>query len=231
MLEALDHDNLFLVPLDAHRRWYRYHHLFGDVLHAHLLEERPDDVPELHRRAAAWYAEAGQTEDAVRHSLAAGDVDRAADLIELTFRALGRERREDLVRRWAYELPDEALTNRPVLAIALIGGLMSSNDFDGVDRRLDHVEKLLAKPAEELVVVDRDELARVPAFVEMYRAALRPDGRRPGRLPSRAHIGPSRQPPTTTWSPVPRPRCPGWRPGPPETSTPLTPATPVPSRP
>ena len=59
MLEALDHDNLFLVPLDGHRRWYRYHHLFGDVLHAHLLEERPDDVPELHRRAAGWYADAG----------------------------------------------------------------------------------------------------------------------------------------------------------------------------
>jgi LuxR family transcriptional regulator, maltose regulon positive regulatory protein len=172
MLEALDHDNLFLVPLDAHRRWYRYHHLFGDVLQAHLLEERPGDVPELHRRAATWFADSGQTEDAVRHSLAAGDVERAGDLIELAFRALGRERREDLVHRWAYEVPEEAVANRPVLAIALVGGLMSSNDFNGVDRRLDHVEELLAKPSEEVVVVDRDELARVPAFVEMYRAAL-----------------------------------------------------------
>ncbi len=172
MLEALDHDNLFLVPLDDHRRWYRYHHLFGDVLHAHLLEERPDDVSELHRRAAGWYADAGHTEDAVRHSLAGGDMERAADLVELTFRALGRDRREDLVHRWASEMPDEAVSDRPVLAIALIGGLMSSNDFEGVDRRLDHVEELLAKPVEELVVVDRDELARVPAFVEMYRAAL-----------------------------------------------------------
>ena len=59
MLEALDRANLFLIPLDDRRRWYRYHHLFGDVLHAHLLEERPGDVAELHRRAAGWYADAG----------------------------------------------------------------------------------------------------------------------------------------------------------------------------
>ena len=82
MLEALDRANLFLVPLDGHRRWYRYHHLFSDVLHAHLLEERPGDVSGLHRRATNWYAEAGQTEAAVRHALAGGDVERAADLIE-----------------------------------------------------------------------------------------------------------------------------------------------------
>ena len=89
MLEALDRANLFLVPLDGHRGWYRYHHLFGDVLHAHLLDERPGDVAGLHRQAAGWYAEAGQTEAAIRHALAGGDVVRAGDLIELNFRALG----------------------------------------------------------------------------------------------------------------------------------------------
>ncbi|MEO5851171.1 MAG: LuxR C-terminal-related transcriptional regulator [Nocardioides sp.] len=172
MLEALDRANLFLVPLDGHRSWYRYHHLFGDVLHAHLLEERPGDVSDLHRRAAGWYAEAGQTEAAVRHALAGGDAERAADLVELTFRTLGRERREDLLRRWAHELPHDVVRDRPVLEIAFIGGLMASNEFDGVDQRLDHVEQLMAKPARDLVVVDRDELPRVPATVKMYRAAL-----------------------------------------------------------
>ena len=172
MLEALDRANLFLVPLDDNRSWYRYHHLFGDVLHAHLLDERPDDVSDLQRRAAGWYAEAGQVEAAVRHALAAGDTERAADLVELHFRALGRERREDLLRRWARELPDDVVRDRPVLAIALIGGLMASNEFDGVDRRLDHVETLLTRPATDLVVVDRSELPRLPATVNMYRAAL-----------------------------------------------------------
>ncbi len=172
MLAALDRANLFLVPLDGQRTWYRYHHLFGDVLHAHLLEERPEDVADLHRRAAGWYAEGGQTEAAVRHALAGGDAEVAADLVELNFRRLGRERREDLVRRWAHELPDDVVRDRPVLAIALIGGLMASNEFDGVDLRLDHVERLLAKPATDLVVMNRDELSRVPAYVKMYRAAL-----------------------------------------------------------
>ncbi|MGY2701529.1 LuxR C-terminal-related transcriptional regulator [Nocardioides sp. HB32] len=172
MLDLLDRENLFLVPLDGRRTWYRYHHLFGDVLQSHLLEERPGDVPELHRRAADWYAEAGHVEAAVRHALEAGDLDRTADLIESSFRALGRDRREDLLSRWAHRLPDEVLSNRPVLAIALIGGLMSSNQFEGVDQRLDHVENLLGKAEADLVVVDHGELARVPAAVEMYRAAL-----------------------------------------------------------
>ncbi len=172
MLNAMDKANLFLVPLDDHRSWYRYHHLFGDVLHAHLLDERPGDVSDLHRRAAGWYSGAGHIEAAVRHALAAGDTERAADLIELNFRALGRERREDLLRRWAHELPDDVIRDRPVLAIALIGGLMASNEFAGVRLRLDHVERLLARPAADLVVVDRDELPHLPATVEMYRAAL-----------------------------------------------------------
>jgi ATP/maltotriose-dependent transcriptional regulator MalT len=186
MLEALDRANLFLVPLDGHRSWYRYHHLFGDVLHAHLLEERAGDLADLHRRAANWYAEAGQTEAAVRHALAGGDVERTADLVELNFRALGRERREDLIRRWAHELPDDVVRDRPVLAIALISGLMASNEFDGVDRRLDHVEQLLAKPARDLVVRDRDELPRMAASVKMYRAALSLIGGDPAGAVTRA---------------------------------------------
>ena len=59
MLETLDRDNLFLVPLDDQRRWYRYHHLFADMLQARLLDERPDEVLELHRRASAWHEQHG----------------------------------------------------------------------------------------------------------------------------------------------------------------------------
>jgi LuxR family maltose regulon positive regulatory protein len=181
MLEALDRANLFLVPLDGHRSWYRYHHLFSDVLRAHLHDERPGDISDLHRRAADWYADAGQPEFAVQHALAGADAERAADLVELSFRSLSRERREDVLRRWAHELPDEVVRDRPVLAIALIGGLMASNEFDGVDDRLNRVEDLLAKPAAELVVVDRNELSRVPAAVKMNRAALSLIGGDPAR--------------------------------------------------
>jgi LuxR family maltose regulon positive regulatory protein len=172
MIDALDRANLFLVPLDGHRRSYRYHHLFADVLQAHLLDERPDDVPELHRRASAWYADAGETQAAVRHALAAGDAARAADIVELAIPVLRRDRRENVIRRWVDELPDTVVRDRPVLAIGLIGGLMASNDFAGVDERLRHVEDLLTRPAAELVVVDEDELPRLPSAVEMYWAAL-----------------------------------------------------------
>src|SRR5450755_386006 len=66
-LEALDRANLFLVPLDDSRHWYRYHHLFADMLQAHLRDERPDEVPDLHRRASHWYDQHGQPAPAVRH--------------------------------------------------------------------------------------------------------------------------------------------------------------------
>ena len=64
----LDRSNLFVVALDDSRHWYRYHHLFADVLRAHLLEERPEEVADLHRRAARWYDAAGEPVPAVRHA-------------------------------------------------------------------------------------------------------------------------------------------------------------------
>lgn len=172
MLDLLDRQNLFLVPLDDHRRWYRYHHLFGEVLRAHLGHERPGDVPDLHRRASRWHAENGDVEDAVRHALAAGDAARAADLVETSIPELRRLRREEVIRRWVDDLPDDVLANRPALAMGLVGGLMASNDLAGVEDRLRAVETMLTRPDDELVVVDRAELARAPAAIEMYRGAL-----------------------------------------------------------
>ena len=82
-LEYLEHANLFIVPLDDERHWYRYHHLFADVLRMHLMAEQPDQVSALHRRASEWYEHNGSTADAIRHALAAEDFARAADLVEL----------------------------------------------------------------------------------------------------------------------------------------------------
>ena len=114
----------------------------------------------------------GSPSTAVRHALAGHAVDRAADLVELAIPQLARERREAVVRAWADQLPDEVLRDRPVLAIRLVGGFMSTSEFDGVEQRLQDIEGLLARSADELVVLDRDELPRIPASVAMYRAAL-----------------------------------------------------------
>ena len=69
-LETLQRGNFFLIPLDDKRHWYRYHHLFADVLHMHLMAEQPDQVPALHRRASEWYEQNGSPADAIRHALA-----------------------------------------------------------------------------------------------------------------------------------------------------------------
>jgi len=82
-LEALERGNLFVVALDSQRRWYRYHHLFGGVLQAHLTAETPGDVPVLHRRASDGIEEHGDRSAAVEHAFRAGDPERTAELVEL----------------------------------------------------------------------------------------------------------------------------------------------------
>jgi LuxR family maltose regulon positive regulatory protein len=174
ILEWLERQNLFLVPLDRNRSWYRYHHLFADVLRARLADERPGDVAALHRRASDWFHGAGDAEAAVRHALAAGERQLAADRVEAAIPGLLRERRERVIRRWVDQLPPDLTARRPVLAVGFIGALMACNEFDDVDRRLGEVERLLADTAGEAdwVVVDQSGLARLPAAVETYRAAL-----------------------------------------------------------
>jgi LuxR family transcriptional regulator, maltose regulon positive regulatory protein len=113
VLELFERRNLLLVPLDDHRRWYRYHHLFGDVLHARLLAERPEDVAGLHFRASAWYEKAGEVEAAVRHAFAAGALDRAADLIEMATPELRRQRAEGLLCSWVPLVQRRCWRNAP----------------------------------------------------------------------------------------------------------------------
>ncbi len=172
VLELLERRNLLLVPLDDHRRWYRYHHLFADVLQVRLLAERPGDVPGLHGRASRWYEQAGDVEGAVRHAFAAGDVDRAADLIEVATPDLRRRRAERVLRSWVPAVPPEVLARRPVLASNLVGALMASNVFDGVSQRLDAIESTLASPLEDMVVHDDIEWQRLPAVVATHRSGL-----------------------------------------------------------
>ncbi len=172
MLESLERSNLFVISLDDSRQWYRYHHLFADVLRAHLRQERPEEIAGLHRRAAEWYNAAAEPVPAVRHALDAGDVDLAADLVERSVIGVLRQRQEATVRGWLDDIPDELVRRRPVLAVGFIGALMSRGDFETVEGRLDDLEVLLADPPADMVVLDERDLARVPGSIETYRAAL-----------------------------------------------------------
>jgi LuxR family maltose regulon positive regulatory protein len=180
-LTALERGNLFLVPLDDRRRWYRYHQLFADVLQAHLRDEQPEDVSGLHRRASAWYEQNDEPSEAIRHALAAQDFERAADLVELAIPAMRRSRQEAAVLGWLELLPDEVVRVRPVLTVGFAGALLAGGKFDGVEARLRDAERWLdgatgirqgsRAPAAEMVVVDDAEFRRLPAEIELYRAA------------------------------------------------------------
>jgi len=178
MLEALDRGNLFLVPLDDRRRWYRYHHLFADVLRARLLDEQPDRVREVHLRASDWYERNGERSEAIHHALAAADFERAADLVELALPTLRQRRQEVTLRRWLEALPDELFQVRPVLSIGYVGALMSTNDFAGAEARLRDAERWLdgttapgpGDPSRSMVIVDDEAFGRLPVEIAMYRA-------------------------------------------------------------
>lgn len=183
MLETLERSNLFVVPLDERRHWYRYHHLFADVLRTHLGDEQPGAVPSLHRRASQWYEEQDEAPASVRHALAAGDDNRAAILVEAAIPTLQRTRQDGTIRGWVDVIPDAVVRARPVLAVLFVGALMSAGEFDGVEQRLDDAEQCLdsltrrttrelSGPLRPMVVTDPAHLAGLPGTIAMYRAAL-----------------------------------------------------------
>jgi LuxR family maltose regulon positive regulatory protein len=173
MLESLERANLFLVPLDDRRRWYRYHHLFADVLHARLLDEQPDRVPDLHRRASAWFARHGEQAVAIHHALAAEDFERAAELVELAMPAMRRDRREATLRDWLEMLPEELFRARPVLSNGYVGALLATGAVEGVESRLRDAERWLEPTTDKRaapVVADEDEFRRLPGSIAVHRA-------------------------------------------------------------
>ena len=174
LLITLERANLFLVPLDDRREWYRYHHLFADVLRAHLLAERPDLVPLLHQRASHWYECHDLTEEAVRHALAAKDFDRAAYLMELAAPAIRRHRQEAVLFGWLQELPDAAVRRSPVLSAFYGYMLMVSGDLAAFEARLDDAERALAAgPGGKTPPwADTKELQTLPATIAIYRASI-----------------------------------------------------------
>ena len=142
-LEALERANLFVIPLDDQRRWWRYHHLFADALRARLTADDPDRVRRLHRVAAQWYAGEGRLPDAVPHALAGDDVEQAADLVELVVPGLRRHREDRLLRDWLRLVPDEVARHRALLATHKAWLRLSEGDLDGVDAWLDAAESAL----------------------------------------------------------------------------------------
>ena len=176
VLAELERTNVFLVPLDDHRSWYRYHHLFADVLHARLLADQPDAVPRLHLAASAWYAAAGHRSDAVRHALAAEQFDRAAYLMEEAIPELRRTRQDALLQSWVRALPPAVVRRSPVLSIVSGWAGMISGDLDALEAGIVGAEQALAAGDRDEALAsswaDTEELRAAPAMISVYRASL-----------------------------------------------------------
>ncbi len=180
ILEALERGNLFVVPLDDKRQWYRYHHLFADVLQAHLMEEQPNKIPVLHLRASEWYEHNGSSSDAVRHALTAEDFERAAALVELAWPAMDGSFQSARWLGWVKALPDELVRTRPVLSAGYAWALLSCGELEASEARLRDAERWLdatpdlaglsEAPSAKMVVVDEEQFQSLPVTIANARA-------------------------------------------------------------
>lgn len=182
ILAALERDNVFVVALDDERQWYRYHHLFADVLQARLRSTGAAEVARLHREASRWYVEHGILPDALRHAVDGGDLDLAADLVELALPGLRQERRDDTIRAHVRALPEDVVRGRALLATFMAWTRLADGDLEGVLTWLDEAESALPRAADldaglrstfaASARARDDELRQLPAMIAVYRATV-----------------------------------------------------------
>ena len=191
ILAQLEQANLFLIPLDDERRWYRYHHLFADLLRSRLEQTPPSvppsggdergGVPALHCRASEWYEQNGLTIEAVSHALAAGDIDRVARLVEGNALAMMDHGELSTLVGWLDALPDEVVRSRPWLCVAHAWALIHAGQLDAVESLLQGAEKALdafgehaetpaIPPLRTQAQVSRAELQHIAGHVAAIRA-------------------------------------------------------------
>ena len=140
VLEKIERENLFVVPLDMSRHWYRYHHLFGELLRTELRRSEPDLVADLHRRAAAWFEAEGLIDEAVRHLVAAGDIARSADLIAADWVDEFNGGGLSTVSGYLDLLPDETVLQDPRLSVARAWIALSVGQLDDAAEWIEAVE-------------------------------------------------------------------------------------------
>ena len=165
-----------LSPLDDVRGWWRYHHLFADLLRARLQQQRPERVPELHRAAAGWCERHGLVDDAIRHARAAGDLPWAARLVEQHFEAVLGRREDATLRRWLELLPAEVVRSRPRLCLLQAFWALIGSRVEAVERLLDAAERAFTdagdEPYEPAVGRAASLVANIPAAIARLRAGV-----------------------------------------------------------
>jgi LuxR family maltose regulon positive regulatory protein len=162
-LENLEHANLFIVPLDSERRWYRYHHLFAELLRQRL--GKPKEFAEFHLRASQWHEENGDLGAAFHHAIAAGDFVQAAGLAEAAWQGMNESFQSAAWLGWVKKLPDKLIRTMPVLCTQIAQAFTDTGELEASELRLQDAERCL----------DGSELANeaikpLPAMIALTRA-------------------------------------------------------------
>jgi LuxR family maltose regulon positive regulatory protein len=173
MLELLERANLFVQPMAEDRRWYRYHHLFAEVLRLRLQRAEPELVPVLHRKAAIWYAENELIDDAMHHALEEGDGEWIADLIDRYVEETLRRGEGETLRRWLAAVPGEVVRKRPRLMLAQALVALNVGHLDQAETLLDKAASAApGEPYAPTIGSHTSMLANAPAARELLRASL-----------------------------------------------------------
>jgi LuxR family maltose regulon positive regulatory protein len=177
-LVYLDRANLFIIPLDNERHWYRYHHLFAELLRTRLARAYPDQITELHRRASDWHANNGFPYEAITHALTVQDWTRAAEVIERFSDELPMRGESNTRLGWFESFPTQILMDRPRLGLTYAWALLMSNQLDRAEQQLNQLTPLVQTTASllgELYVIRVLIAARrydTPAMIELAQQAL-----------------------------------------------------------
>src|SRR5215210_184929 len=165
-LERLEHANLFVIPLDDERRWYRYHHLFADVLRQRLRQRHPALLPVLHQRASGWFEGKGLASEAIHHALAAADWERATRLLVHFLPPVAFSGQFHTALSWLDALPDTLVSSNPSLCVYHAGVLMFTNQVEAAEIRLRDVEGSIQDGlCEDQVRIIRGQVAAIRAAI------------------------------------------------------------------
>lgn len=172
VLEYLEANNLFVVALDDHKQWYRYHQLFADLLRSRLTHEGREKMPGLHGRASRWYEAASLFNDAIDHAFAAGDLERATALVESHAGDLIFTGGYGTVLSWLGKLPGEEIRKRPWLSTWSAWGIMASGRTEGVEPFLAVIEKRLASSSIEQTGTQSSDVTDLANELDALRVSL-----------------------------------------------------------
>jgi len=180
MLEQLEKNNLFLIALDQSRIWYRYHHLFADLLQARLQDEAPALLKQLRQRAAIWYEANGYPEEAVGDALAAKDFDHAAQIILGSGLGVGHRGEAGTLLDWYHKFPPDFVTRQPRLSLHFGVAFALNGRWDEAEMLLSVVEQSDVPLSESLflyymVASYRHDTARLASVIAAAGAQKQPD--------------------------------------------------------